>query len=91
MRPTRGEYLAERILTSQCSGAEDQNRTGDTLIFSQVLYQLSYLGTQIALRSSLETHMHKAAGVCTLGRGHDGRIVTAPKGRVKIWARGRAD
>ncbi len=25
-------------------GAEDQNRTGDTLIFSQVLYQLSYLG-----------------------------------------------
>ena len=27
------------------AGAEDQNRTGDTLIFSQVLYQLSYLGT----------------------------------------------
>jgi hypothetical protein len=25
--------------------AESQNRTGDTLIFSQVLYQLSYLGT----------------------------------------------
>ena len=24
--------------------AESQNRTGDTLIFSQVLYQLSYLG-----------------------------------------------
>ncbi len=24
--------------------AEGQNRTGDTLIFSQVLYQLSYLG-----------------------------------------------
>jgi hypothetical protein len=25
--------------------AESQNRTGDTLIFSQVLYQLSYLGS----------------------------------------------
>ncbi len=25
------------------SNAETQNRTGDTLIFSQVLYQLSYL------------------------------------------------
>ena len=27
------------------TSAKDQNRTGDTLIFSQVLYQLSYLGT----------------------------------------------
>jgi hypothetical protein len=27
------------------SYAESQNRTGDTLIFSQVLYQLSYLGS----------------------------------------------
>ena len=26
-------------------GAEGQNRTGDTVIFSHVLYQLSYLGT----------------------------------------------
>ena len=26
------------------SGAESQNRTGDTAIFSRVLYQLSYLG-----------------------------------------------
>lgn len=25
-------------------GAEGQNRTGDTTIFSRVLYQLSYLG-----------------------------------------------
>jgi hypothetical protein len=25
-------------------GAESQNRTGDTVIFSHVLYQLSYLG-----------------------------------------------
>jgi hypothetical protein len=27
------------------TGAEGQNRTGDTAIFSRVLYQLSYLGT----------------------------------------------
>ena len=26
------------------AGAESQNRTGDTAIFSRVLYQLSYLG-----------------------------------------------
>jgi hypothetical protein len=34
--------LAE--LFSGGSGAESQNRTGDTAIFSRVLYQLSYLG-----------------------------------------------
>ena len=27
-----------------CGGAESQDRTGDTAIFSRVLYQLSYLG-----------------------------------------------
>ena len=29
-------------------GAESQNRTGDTAIFSRVLYQLSYLAGQPA-------------------------------------------
>ena len=28
-------------------GAESQNRTGDTVIFSHVLYQLSYLGLNV--------------------------------------------
>ena len=28
----------------QAESAESQNRTGDTAIFSRVLYQLSYLG-----------------------------------------------
>jgi hypothetical protein len=28
-------------------GAEAQNRTGDTRIFSPLLYRLSYLGTEI--------------------------------------------
>jgi hypothetical protein len=30
---------------SRLGGAEGQNRTADTVIFSHVLYQLSYLGT----------------------------------------------
>jgi hypothetical protein len=31
--------------------AESQNRTGDTAIFSRVLYQLSYLGLNVQLLS----------------------------------------
>ncbi len=43
---TTGERGKEKPpFISGGAGAEDQNRTGDTLIFSQVLYQLSYLGT----------------------------------------------
>ena len=33
----------------QRDGAEGQNRTGDTSIFSAVLYRLSYLGSQLIL------------------------------------------
>jgi hypothetical protein len=29
--------------------AESQNRTGDTMIFSHVLYQLSYLGPNVRI------------------------------------------
>ena len=37
-----------RILAEfQAESAESQNRTGDTAIFSRVLYQLSYLGPKI--------------------------------------------
>jgi hypothetical protein len=32
------------IFDHRDGGAESQNRTGDTAIFSRVLYQLSYLG-----------------------------------------------
>lgn len=32
--------------------AETQDRTGDTAIFSRVLYQLSYLGQRIVLLSA---------------------------------------
>ena len=31
----------------QAENAESQNRTGDTAIFSRVLYQLSYLGPNV--------------------------------------------
>ncbi len=30
-------------------GAEEQNRTADTAVFSRVLYQLSYLGIVLAV------------------------------------------
>jgi hypothetical protein len=33
-----------------CCGAESQIRTGDTAIFSRVLYQLSYLGPPVRSR-----------------------------------------
>ena len=36
LRPQMADHLAE--------SAESQDRTGDTTIFSRVLYQLSYLG-----------------------------------------------
>jgi hypothetical protein len=37
--------LRESLSVSGLTGAEGQNRTADTVIFSHVLYQLSYLGT----------------------------------------------
>ena len=36
------------------SGAQGRNRTTDTMIFSHVLYQLSYLGTGAAVRAGAE-------------------------------------
>jgi hypothetical protein len=38
-------YLSTSLLFYLSAGAEGQNRTADTMIFSHVLYQLSYLGT----------------------------------------------
>src|SRR5450759_4565329 len=47
--PWQGDALPTEPLPLECRahrscGAESQNRTGDTAIFSRVLYQLSYLG-----------------------------------------------
>ena len=41
--------IGETLCCQQVKGgAEGQNRTGDTMIFSHVLYRLSYLGTRSA-------------------------------------------
>jgi hypothetical protein len=37
-------HFRSNVATTDQGGAESQNRTGDTAIFSRVLYQLSYLG-----------------------------------------------
>ena len=50
----RGEHpidLAEKAIGSN-DGAQGRNRTTDTVIFSHVLYQLSYLGIALPERSS---------------------------------------
>jgi hypothetical protein len=45
--------------TTACVGAQGRNRTTDTVIFSHVLYQLSYLGAGTRRRA---------------GRGNDGGL-----------------
>src|SRR5207302_4438277 len=42
----QSERTPSRSRRGSVYGAEGQNRTGDTTIFSRVLYQLSYLGTR---------------------------------------------
>lgn len=37
----------------ECYGAQRQNRTADTGIFSPLLYQLSYLGTELCADSPI--------------------------------------
>jgi hypothetical protein len=37
-------HFRSNVRAHRIDGAESQNRTGDTAIFSRVLYQLSYLG-----------------------------------------------
>ena len=45
-------------------GAEGQNRTGDTVIFSHVLYQLSYLGTAGSVEAKPTKSYHATRGRC---------------------------
>ena len=46
-RSGRGPRRAfQEKLHARPAGAEGQNRTGDTAVFSRVLYQLSYLGAR---------------------------------------------
>ena len=44
---TKKGYPAIGGLTLDIHGAETQNRTGDTRIFSPLLYRLSYLGATV--------------------------------------------
>ena len=54
--------LIVRRSFSETKSAEGRNRTGDTMIFSHVLYRLSYLGT-----SRYSSHL-SAGGVTIAGR-----------------------
>ena len=55
-------------MTSQAgkNGAEGQNRTGDTRIFSPLLYQLSYLGTKRFGGAEQGLKIIRATGPCQL-------------------------
>ena len=67
-----GELAFKAMTTKGVAGAEAQSRTGDTSIFSAVLYQLSYLGRQVIVRKhergcqgaqgrgALHGHSHRA-------------------------------
>ena len=59
------------VLRPQTTGAEAQNRTGDTTVFSRVLYQLSYLGDkcdsilcELAILSTAAVPLRGARSVC---------------------------
>ena len=45
--PRPHEHALDDRPVLQAESAESQNRTGDTAIFSRVLYQLSYLGLKV--------------------------------------------
>src|SRR3954452_1158801 len=52
LTPTRRAYtrsvgVSNSLIWKGLNGAQDRNRTSDTVIFSHVLYQLSYLGTGV--------------------------------------------
>ena len=69
-----------RSMADRVVGAESQIRTGDTAIFSRVLYQLSYLGElfccynvphnwlNLIVKISLETHFENLALYETSGK-----------------------
>ncbi len=54
----------DKCLGIQCfrGGAEGQNRTADTMIFSHVLYRLSYLGTSKNTRCAFRPTTAQSAG-----------------------------
>lgn len=45
-------HFMRRIRFSGMNGAQGRDRTTDTAIFSRMLYQLSYLGTEAVVRQA---------------------------------------
>lgn len=64
------------MVVCQFTSAESQNRTGDTLIFSQVLYQLSYRGN-CKEHSSATPGSCQTVGVRVPKNDCDGRTIEA--------------
>jgi hypothetical protein len=69
--------LARRHSTTEllplANGAEGQNRTGDTRIFSPLLYLLSYLGITckiIPITQAKSNSLYLVAGLAIAGRTH---------------------
>src|SRR4249919_3999171 len=53
-----------RLRSPPIGGAESQIRTGDTAIFSRVLYQLSYLGPMVNQPSAARRRVERYHGPC---------------------------
>jgi hypothetical protein len=53
-------YTRINGLSVRPRGAESQNRTGDTAIFSRVLYQLSYLGLNVRRALATQRNFNRA-------------------------------
>src|SRR5256885_7864056 len=86
------------------NGAQGRNRTTDTVIFSHVLYQLSYLGPRFGLRlrrmarqasASLTFALfgvHPAKEILLIGRRTgDSIAVTQPFQQIAVLAAGAAE
>ena len=61
-----------------CGGAESQDRTGDTAIFSRVLYQLSYLGPMANQPSAARRRVERYHGPRETGNERPSPTPPAP-------------
>ena len=71
--------------TASKGGAEGQDRTGDTAIFSRVLYRLSYLGPMVApagaaVGAAQDTTRFPPAAIAPAGRAGPPSLVQAHQG-----------
>ena len=72
--PTEPLPLDDHRLPDRIGGAESQDRTGDTAIFSRVLYRLSYLGPMVAPRGCRRRRRgyHGVSAARHRAPGHEG-------------------